>query len=209
MKVLFLGNGSFHSLEAEKYLRRMTCEVVYGHNDNQKYNEWEKDYDLGISFLYAFKVPDGEVSLKQWINFHPAPLPGYGGRNLAYHAIMNEERLYGGTIHYMDSTFDTGPIIAVNHFNIEEKDVAGDIFLRSCDLLIEMFNYYSPLFLNSNKQPLKSTVQKNISYYKKMKIDDFITLSDKVKKEIRAKMFLPHTPKINIGGKVYRIVPDD
>ena len=74
MKVLFLGNGSFHSLEAEKYLRRMTCEVVYGHNDNKKYNDWKKDYDLGISFLYAFKVPDGEASCKQWINFHWIPI---------------------------------------------------------------------------------------------------------------------------------------
>ena len=54
MKVLFLGNGSFHSLKAEKQLRQMTCEVVFVHNDNQKYKKWEKDYDLGISFLYAF-----------------------------------------------------------------------------------------------------------------------------------------------------------
>ncbi|MDC0492098.1 formyltransferase family protein [Candidatus Pseudothioglobus singularis] len=208
MKVLFLGNGSFHSLKAEKQLRQMTCEVVFVHNDNQKYKKWEKDYDLGISFLYAFKVPDGEISCKQWINFHPAPLPGYGGRNLAYHAIMNDERQYGGTIHYMESSFDTGPIIAVNFFKIEEGDVAGDIFLRSCNVLIQMFDFYVPLLIR-NEQPLESNIQKNTTYYKDMKIDDFITVSYSVKKEIRAKMFLPYTPKINIGGKVYKIVPDD
>jgi len=208
MKVLFLGNSSLHSLKAEKQLRRMTCEVVYVHNDNQKYKNWEKDYDLGISFLYAFKVPDGETSCKKWINFHPAPLPGYGGRNVAYHAIMNDERQYGGTIHYMGPSFDTGPIIAVNLFKIKEGDVAGDIFLRSCNVLIQMFNFYVPLLIR-NEQPLESTIQKNTTYYKDMNIDDFITVSYSVKKEIRAKMFLPHTPKINIGGKVYKIVPDD
>tara|TARA_B100000795_G_scaffold67858_1_gene46843 strand:- start:725 stop:1351 length:627 start_codon:yes stop_codon:yes gene_type:complete len=208
MKVLFLGNGSFHSLKAEKQLRGMNCEVVCVHNDNQKYKNWEKDYDLGISFLYAFKVPDGEISCKQWINFHPAPLPGYGGRNLAYHAIMNDERQYGGTIHYMESSFDTGPIIAVNLFKIKEGDVAGDIFLRSCNVLIQMFDFYVPLLIR-NEQPLESTIQKNTTYYKDMNIDDFITVSYSLKKEIRAKMFLPHAPKINIGGKVYKIVPDD
>jgi len=209
MKVLFLGNGSIHSLEAEKHLKRMQCEVIYGHNNSQKFSDWKQNYDLGISFLYAFKVPYNEVSSKHWINFHPAPLPGYGGRNLAYHAIMNEERQYGGTIHYMDSTFDTGPIIAVNHFDIEEKDVAGDIFLRSCEVLIEMFDYYVPLVLNSNKQPLESTLQKDTRYFKDIKIDDFITVSYAVKKQIRAKMCAPYSPKINIGGRVFKIVPDD
>ena len=56
MKVLFLGNGSIHSLEAEKHLKRMQCEVVYGHNNSQKFSDWKQNYDLGISFLYAFKV---------------------------------------------------------------------------------------------------------------------------------------------------------
>ena len=181
MKVLFLGNGSSHSLEVEKHLKRMPCEVVYGHNNSLKFSDWKINYDLGISFLYAFKVPYNEVSSKQWINFHPAPLPGYGGRNLAYHAIMNEEKQYGGTIHYMDSSFDTGPIIAVNHFDIEEKDDAGDIFLRSCEVLIEMFDYYVPLVLSSNKQPIESSLQKNARYFKDIKFDDFITVSYAVK----------------------------
>src|SRR5688500_1816660 len=63
-------------------------------------------YDIGISFLYPHKVPKEHLDGHTWINFHPAPLPLYRGRNVAYHAIMNGTGSFGGTIHYMDENFD-------------------------------------------------------------------------------------------------------
>ena len=86
------------------------------------------EYDVGISFMYTYKVPAKEVNSHTWINFHPAPLPEYKGRNLCYHAIINGEMEFGSTIHYMSEEIDEGPIIQVDRFKILPSDTAEDIF---------------------------------------------------------------------------------
>ncbi len=207
MKIFFLGNGTPHAIKAAKFLKELDCDIVAVQNKPKRIKKYTKEYDIGFSFLYPFLVPNIEIKKSIWVNFHPAPLPEYGGRNVAYHAIMNNEKRFGGTIHYMDETFDTGDIVEVNYFQINESDTAYDIYTRSCDVLLKLFKKYVPLFLNG--QEISGTKQQsNQKYYKKSKIDDFIKINDELKHKIRALTFPPFYAKTLIGGKTYKIIPE-
>ena len=92
------------------------------------------DYDIGVGFLYTYKIPAEQLT-KTWINFHPAPLPEYGGRNVAHHAIINNSQYFGGTMHYMNEEFDRGDIIDCQRFKIQKTDTAGDLVIKSYETL--------------------------------------------------------------------------
>jgi methionyl-tRNA formyltransferase len=57
---------------------------------------------------------------KGFVNYHPAPLPQYGGPTELEEAIKNNEIHWGVTVHYMDKNYDTGPIIKVKRFDLHE-----------------------------------------------------------------------------------------
>ncbi len=164
------------------------------------------EYDLGISFLYHFKIPESELTPNhKWINFHPARLPEYRGRNLAYHAIMNEERYFGATCHYIDSTFDTGDIIDTSQFPIGDGDTAGEIAKRAREHCEKLFYGNVTMFLQG--RDIISYKQGAGTYYKREPIDPYIELDRRGKKQIRAITASPYYARINIGGKIYVVVP--
>src|SRR3989344_6691916 len=89
--------------------------------------EWkELKFDLIFSVLHGkiFKPAHLENTRLGIINLHPAPLPQYRGCNSYSHAIMNGEKKYGVSLHYIDEGIDTGAIIGINHFPILETDTA-------------------------------------------------------------------------------------
>lgn len=172
-------------------------------------------YDLGISYLYEHKVPADHWD--KWVNFHPAPLPEFGGRNLAYHAIMNDAKQFGATLHYMSEQFDEGPLIEVQRFNIEPWMTAGDLVKESHKRLESMFKFWVPELVK-NKGIVASFPQdrSKAKYYKKEPINDYPLVSTtmetclNLQRKIRALTCPPnHYAKIQINGKVYRIVPED
>ena len=120
MKILFLGNGLAHSIKAEKFVKEIGCEIVDSHNELKKYKFPSKSYSIGVNFLSPFLIPKNEIERSIWINFHPAPLPNYGGRNSAYYSLLNEENYFGATIHYMNEKFDGGDIIYTKNNTISK-----------------------------------------------------------------------------------------
>ena len=174
--------------------------------------QFTENYDLGVSFMYTYKVPKEELD-KPWINFHPAPLPAYKGRNLCYHAIMNGEKEFGATIHYMDENFDTGDIIEVLGFAIQEWVTAEDLSRFALSASRQLFQMYFPRILAGEK----FTRSKNIggTYYKKEKIVDTLDLGKSnfvpsfwLNRFIRAVTYGNFYPKIEVSGIPYKIVRD-
>ena len=203
MKILFLSNGNEYSKIAINIINKFDYNIIIKHLDKSKFSKYPENYDLGISFLYSFLVPEKEINKAKWINFHPAILPDYGGRNIAYHTIMNEESEAGGTIHYMDKTFDTGEIIDVKKFNINNM-TAYEVYNKSYEVLIKLLKEYFPKLIKGKK--VNSYKQRKTMYYKKMKINDFIEVSEINKKKILALTYPPHYPKIKIGNKVFNVI---
>jgi methionyl-tRNA formyltransferase len=174
-----------------------------------EYDWSDTNYDIGISFMYPYRVPKEQIERRPWINFHPGPLPEYKGRNLCYHAIMNGETEFGATVHYMDENFDTGDIIEVVKQFMFPSDTAETLSKRTIELSKELFRAYLPRILNGE---VFQTI-KNVggTYYKKANIAEVVSLDKDVplSRFIRAVYYPPYYPKFEIGGVTYKIVKDE
>lgn len=192
------------------FLQNQDCIISFSNTDNEKVQDFENiEYDLGISFLYTFKIPSTEfLRNKIWINFHPGPLPEYRGRNLCYHAILNQETQFGATLHYMDKEFDTGNIIEVSTFPIYPHYTAGDLSELSKDALVNLFKKYLPIFLEGKNISAEKQIQ-NGNYYKKTFIDNEVTLPFGDQLKVRAVTVSPHFyAHTIINGRKYFIIPE-
>lgn len=56
------------------------------------------------------------------INCHAGKLPFYRGRNILNWALINDEKEFGITVHYIDSGIDTGDIILQKTYEITDRD---------------------------------------------------------------------------------------
>lgn len=190
------------------------CELVFATTTDNK-PDWPNipEYDIGINFLGTHKIPADQIRNKngqpRWLNFHPAPLPEYKGRNLAYQVIMDGAQKFGATLHYMDEEYDTGQLIEVQRFPIECGDTAGDLVRKSHECLKNLFMAYIPVVLSKGVLHSYPQADKGM-YYKKSPINECIGLSAWQERRIRALTvagkFYPHCV---IGGRKYKIVLDE
>ena len=97
------------------------------------------DILFNISFVQIYKRPILSIPRLGCINFHPGPLPRYGGSNGWVWAIINGEGEYGVAFHYMEEKIDAGDIIGIERFPIE-KDETG------LSLLIKCYEYGAAVF---------------------------------------------------------------
>jgi len=171
------------------------------------------EYNLGINFLGTSKIPESELKPpKRWVNFHPAPLPEFRGRNLAYQAIMEGAKEFGASLHWMDNDYDTGDLIDVRRFPIMPWYTAGDLVRESHRLLCEMFREWLPLLLH-NPSSVQGKKQSTTGgrYFKKIPIDDKIELTPLQEAEIKALTVSQngHFAHAVIGGRKWKLVPED
>lgn len=165
------------------------------------------EYDIGISFMHQYRVLPEQVNSHTWLNFHPAPLPEYKGRNLCYHAIMNGEKEFGATLHYMDENFDTGHIIDVSRFGIEDSWTAENLSERTIKESKAMFYNFFPRIVSG--QEFIPFANKGGTYYTKESIPEIFFLSEEQQNFVRAVTYKNFYPKVEIGGVTYKIVRDE
>jgi len=85
----------------------------------EKYN---CDLFVSMSFDQIFKKKIINLSKYKIINCHAGKLPFYRGRNILNWALINDEKKFGITVHYVDEKIDNGDIILQRLFKITEKD---------------------------------------------------------------------------------------
>jgi methionyl-tRNA formyltransferase len=72
------------------------------------------------------------------INVHPGLLPAYRGCSAVEWAIYNDEKI-GNTVHYMDESYDTGPIIETEWYEFEKdasyKSIRIKVHKAGCSLV--------------------------------------------------------------------------
>ena len=71
------------------------------------------------------------------VNIHPGILPAYRGCSCVEWAILNDYPV-GNTAHFMDSGYDTGPIILSEHYSFPKDskytDIRNTIYINGCKL---------------------------------------------------------------------------
>lgn len=111
-------------------------------------------------------------------NIHFSLLPKYKGMYTSVIPILNNEKITGVTLHKIDKSIDTGPIIAQRKFKIDIMDNSRDIYLKYIQngtLLIKQYlkKLLQNEFIESREQEfLESTYfSRNSIDFKNIKID--------------------------------------
>ena len=83
---------------------------------------FECDIFVSMSFNQIFKEPLISTPRLHTINCHAGKLPFYRGRNILNWALINDEKEFGISVHYVDSGIDTGDLILQRTYPISDKD---------------------------------------------------------------------------------------
>lgn len=97
------------------------------------------DLFVSMSFNQIFKDKILNMPRLKTINCHAGKLPFYRGRNILNWVLINDEKDFGITVHYMDTGIDTGDIILQESFPISDLDNYSTLLDRAyegCALLL-------------------------------------------------------------------------
>lgn len=96
--------------------------------------------DIGFSVRYDKIIPQTVIeSFKQGIfNTHGGILPEYRGSYCNINALINNEKEYGVTLHYISEGVDAGHIVAIKKVNIDELDTGFSLYMKSERLCYEV-----------------------------------------------------------------------
>ena len=91
------------------------------------------DCDLFVSMSFNQIFYDELINLPslKTINCHAGKLPFYRGRNILNWALINDEKEFAITVHYVDEGIDTGDIIVQNCYAITDQDDYSTLLERS------------------------------------------------------------------------------
>lgn len=80
------------------------------------------DLFVSMSFDQIFKSEMINLPKYKTINCHAGKLPFYRGRNVLNWVLINDEKEFGITVHYVDNGTDTGDIILQETYPITDED---------------------------------------------------------------------------------------
>lgn len=145
------------------------------------------------------------------INIHPALLPKYRGRFSTVHAIANGEKYTGVTIHWMNQSIDSGPIIMQERFPIDKNDTAKSLYDKFTKVGLKLFKEFVRIWLTSQKIPSIAQNETKSSYYPKgLPNEGQINWSwsgKRIRDFIRSMTFEPFPPaEFTIGNKKMVVV---
>lgn len=93
----------------------------------QELSKYGCDLFVSMSFNQIFKNEVINLPKLKTINCHAGKLPFYRGRNILNWVLINDEKEFGITVHYVDEGIDTGDIILQKSFPINDEDDYGSL----------------------------------------------------------------------------------
>lgn len=112
--VPFLVHQNINSSEFLGEIHRFNCDIYVSMSFNQIFRS-----------EIISKTPNGII------NCHAGKLPFYRGRNVLNWALINGEKEFGVTVHYVDDGVDTGDIIVQETYEITQEDDYETLLTRS------------------------------------------------------------------------------
>lgn len=95
--------------------------------------KYKADLFVSMSFDQIFRDEIMKLPKYKTINCHAGKLPFYRGKNILNWALINDEREFGVTVHYVDNGIDTGDIILQETYPITDQDDYGTLLERAYD----------------------------------------------------------------------------
>lgn len=120
---------------------------------------YECDILVSMSFNQIFKEKIINLTPRGIVNCHAGKLPFYRGRNVLNWALINDEKDFGVTVHYVDEGVDTGDIVHQRCYEITDDDDYSTLLARSYEYCAEVL--FKSL-LDISKGESRRTIQKDI-----------------------------------------------
>jgi len=150
-------------------------------NDTNFINSIKKskiDLFVSMSFDQIFKKKTINAFNNKIINCHAGKLPFYRGRNILNWALINGEKNFGITTHFVNEKIDSGKIIIQKIFKITKTDDYKSLLMKShneCAKII--YKTIKKIQSNNYKTIIQNKFSKKTSYYRKrVKGDEVINL---------------------------------
>jgi methionyl-tRNA formyltransferase len=138
----FITHPKINSMEFLNWMKRYACDLF-----------------VSMSFNQIFHGELINLPPLKTINCHAGKLPFYRGRNILNWAIINDEKEFGITIHYVDEGIDTGDVILQRCYPITDADNYATLLERAYEGCAH--NLYDAIkVVQSNN--VKPIAQKNI-----------------------------------------------
>ncbi len=120
---------------------------------------YKTDLFVSMSFNQIFKAAILSVPKFGVINCHAGKLPYYRGRNILNWALINDEKEFGITVHYIDEGIDTGDIIKQNCYPIVDSDDYNSLLQISYfECAVILYEAIKEIQNNSSQRIAQSTI---------------------------------------------------
>jgi len=113
-KIDFFSHPNINSIEFLTMISKYYCEIF-----------------VSMSFDQIFRAPIINIPAFKIINCHAGKLPFYRGRNVLNWALINDEKEFGITVHFVDEGIDTGDIILQRCYEIKDEDDYSTLLFRA------------------------------------------------------------------------------
>ncbi len=135
------------------------------------------EYGFSIRFHKIFSRNIINKFKKGIINMHGGPLPYYRGTSNHIHAIINNEKTFGVSLHFVDTKIDNGKVIKVKKFKINSYDTGYTILKKTYDYgfllfsdLIKKIKFEIKIKSYDQNTKYKMYKKKDLEKYKNVKI---------------------------------------
>ncbi len=156
--------------------------------------------DLILSNSYSCLIPSEIFKIAKYsINIHGAILPKYQGCATEIWAFLNYEKNFGVTAHILDEHFDTGEIVHIEHFKIEDVDTAVEFKKKKYISIVECIKRVIEIVTKDKVSEVSYRQNRDESIYWKPYTSDDLVLNSKMPityVNAMVKAFFPSTDKL-------------
>ena len=110
----------------------------------------ECDIAISVQFNQILKKKHIEKATKLFVNLHMAPLPDYRGCNQFSFALINNDPIFGTTLHVLDEGIDSGDILFEERFTIPDKLWVSELYSLTVEKSIKLFKKSLPNLLSGD-----------------------------------------------------------
>ena len=127
--------------------------------------EYHCDLFVSMSFNQIFKSEIISLPKHNIINCHAGKLPFYRGRNVLNWVLINDEKEFGITVHYVDKEIDNGDIIIQRTFPITDKDNYSSLLEKSYKYCPELLYKAVKKIQNKKVEPINQKSIHKFGFY--------------------------------------------
>jgi methionyl-tRNA formyltransferase len=152
------------------------------------------DYIISVQYHLILKQRHLDVARVLALNLHMAPLPEYRGCNQFTLAIINEDKVFGTTIHKMDTGIDSGDILFESRFPVPEECFVNDLYRLTFEHSVTLFTESLPLLVEGDFESIQQESlmsSRSCSLHFRKEIDELKEISldwpkEKILRHLRA-----------------------